>query len=71
MGKLHVFANFSQDLHLETIEHDGIVMEHKSGKGGGKHLIRDIWDSQLVDIGEQRGLQTIVGQIQEIVCNFD
>ena len=63
MGKLHVLAKFSQDLHLETIEHDGIIMEHKSGEGGGKHLIRDIWDSQLDEIGEQRGLQTIVGEM--------
>jgi len=63
MAKFHVIANFCKDLRLETIEHDNVVMENKAGKGGGLHLLRDIWDSRQDDESSQNALHSLVAQM--------
>ncbi len=56
---LFVEDNFL-NLDVKKIEHDNIVMENKSGIGGGKHLMLDIWDSREDDEKDQQNLKPFV-----------
>jgi hypothetical protein len=50
---------------IKALEHDDVVMENKSGNGGGKHLMFDIWDSTTDPIEDQKHLAIFVDKMME------
>lgn len=61
MGKLFVTKGFLKGLpDVSTLDHTKVIMDHQVGFGGGKHLIRDIWDSTLDNIKDQNKMAPFV-----------
>ncbi len=71
MGKLLVVSNLFKDLDPKAIEHNDVIMENKAGRGGGQHLMLDIWDSRNDDIKDQKHLQPVVLRMLEIFETFN